>query len=62
MKFLFNLVLVFGGIGGAVIGFLSHIVVESSYELINGLDLSLMLGVFGLIACIQGFANLLMSE
>jgi hypothetical protein len=62
MKFLLNLVLVFGGIGGAVVGFLSRVIVESSYSVINGLDLSLMLGVFGIIACIQGFVNLLMTD
>jgi hypothetical protein len=62
MRFLFNLVLIFGGIGGAVIGFLSRVVVESRYTFIDGLNLSVMLGVFGVIACIQGFANLFASN
>jgi hypothetical protein len=62
MRFLFNMVLVLGGIGGAVIGFLSRIIVESDFAAIDGLDLSVMLAVFGIIACIQGFVNLLMSD
>ena len=62
MKFLFNIVLIFGGIGGAVIGFLSRVVVESQYTVINGLNLSVLLGIFGVIACIQGFVNLHLSD
>ena len=62
MRFFFNLILIFGGIGVAVIGFLSRIIVESRYTLINGLNLSVMLGVFGIVAFIQGFRYLFSSD
>lgn len=62
MKFMFNMVLVFGGVIGAVIAFMSRIVVESHYELINGLNVSILFGVFGIVAFIQGFRNLFASD
>ena len=62
MKFLFNIILIFGGIAGAVLAFLSRIIVESRYDAINGINLSVVLGVFGIVACIQGFINLVISE
>ena len=62
MRHIFNSVLILGGLAGAVIGFLSEVIVNSSFSIINGLDLSLVLGFFCVIAFIQGIVNLILSD
>jgi len=62
MKFLFSLVLIIGGICGAAIGFLSNIVVSSPLTIVDGMELSLALGLFSVVIMINGICNLFSTD
>ena len=59
MKFVFGIVLMIGGLCGALMSFLSDIVVNSSMPLFDGLELSIGLGLFSIVMFIGGLYNLL---
>ena len=58
MKLLFGVICIIGGLTGVAIGFLSNIVVTSSLEIINGLELSMWIGLFSIFVFISGVINL----
>lgn len=58
MKILFNMLLLMGGLCGAAIAFLSDITVDSSLEMINGMELSIILGVFSVIIIINAIVDM----
>jgi DMSO reductase anchor subunit len=58
MKFLFSLFLIIASLLGIIVCFMSSIVVESSLPMINGWELSVTLGVFCLLALINGLYNM----
>lgn len=58
MKLLFGVLCIIGGLTGIAIGFLSSIVVTSSLEIINGLELSIWIGLFSIVVFISGVINL----
>jgi len=58
MKLLFNMILIAAGLAGIAVAFLSDIVVTSSVQIINGTDLSLILGLFSALVLIQSFFSL----
>jgi len=62
MKILFNILLLMGGLCGAAIAFQSNIVVNSSLEMINGMELSIMLGVFSIIVMISAIVNIFTTD
>lgn len=62
MKVLFNVILIAAGLGGIAVAFLSDIVVTSSIQLIDGADLSLVIGVFSALVLIQSFFSMVNSD
>lgn len=58
MRLLVGIILLCGGICGAVIGLLSSIVVNSSLPIIDGLELSIGLTLFSIVTFIGGLYNL----
>ena len=62
MRFLLGTVLIIGSIGGAAISFLSNIVVTSSLPIFDGLNLSLGLALFSVVAFLSGLYNLLLTD
>lgn len=54
MKLLFGAVLFIGSIIGMLVSFLSQIVVNSSVSVINGLEMSLALGIFFILTGLTG--------
>ena len=61
MKFLLSFVLVIGSLVGIAVCFLSHITVDSSLALFNGMELSLKLGIF-FVAVFLGGLSLMFSN
>ena len=62
MKFLFNLLLIMGGLCGAAVSFSSTIVVNSSVTIINGLEFSVYLGAFSVVVLLYGVYNLISNN
>ena len=58
MRFLFSISLLIGGIGGLAISLLGKTVFSSSMLIINGLELSLSIGIFSIIALLSGLYTL----
>jgi hypothetical protein len=54
MKLLFGAVLFIGSVIGMLVSFLSQVVVNSSIPVINGLNMSLALGIFFILAGLSG--------
>ena len=54
MKFLFGVLLIVGGICGTAMSFLSEIIVNSSLPIFDGLQLSVGLGLFFIVAFLSG--------
>ncbi len=54
MKLLFGVVLFLGSVFGMLVSFLGQVVVNSSLSVINGLEMSLMLGVFFIMTGLSG--------
>jgi hypothetical protein len=61
MKFLLSFVLVIGSLTGMAVCVLSKIVVDSSLAFFNGMNLSLVLGIF-FVAVFLGGLSLLFSR
>ena len=62
MKLLFGMFLMTSGLCGIAISFLSNIVVNSTLPIINGLELSVCLGLFSIIALLSGLYNLFSTK
>lgn len=62
MKVLCNMLLIAAGLGGIAVAFLSDIVVTSSVQIIDGADLSLVIGLFSALVLIQSFFNMVNSN
>ena len=58
MRFLFGFALIVGGACGLAISLLSSIVVSSSLLTINGMELSLGLALFSIVAFLGGIYTL----
>jgi len=54
MKLLFGAILFIGSVFGMLVSFLSQIVVNSSLSVINGLEMSLALGIFFIMTGLSG--------
>jgi hypothetical protein len=61
VKFLLSFVLVIGSLAGIAVCLMSDIVVDSSLSFFNGMDLSLILGIF-FVAVFLGGLSLLFSR
>jgi hypothetical protein len=59
MKFLFSLLMIMAGLFGATIFFSSTVVINSSMSFVNGMELSVWLGVFSILMFLSGVFNLL---
>ena len=62
MKFLSGIFLIIGGLSGTVICFLSNIVSNSSLAIFDGLDLSVWLGVFFIVAFLSGLYYMFLTN
>jgi hypothetical protein len=54
MKWITSIILIFGGITGMGVCFLSNITVTSSLSFIDGLNLSMAMGTFFVISFLSG--------
>ena len=62
MKILVSLALISSGLCGSAMSFLSEIVVNSPFAIIDGLELSIWLGVFFLFVFLYGIYNLISTD
>ena len=62
MKLVFNLLLIVSGLAGVVVCFVSDISVSSSLYMIDGLELSIILGVFSAVILLNGLINLFSND
>jgi hypothetical protein len=62
MRLLLGLALMLGGLGGAVLSFSSNIMVSSSLPMINGIQISITLGLFSLVAFLGGVSLMLANN
>ena len=62
MKLLFGALLVIGGLCGAAMSFLCKIVVNSSLPIFDGLELSIALGSFFVVAFLSGIHILVSTD
>lgn len=62
MRIAAGIVLMIGGLCGAVIGFMGTVVVSSPLEILDGLELSSALAGFSIVVFLSGAANLLISS
>ena len=58
MRILLNIILILCGFCGAAVAFLGNITVDSSLEIINGMQLSIVLGVFSVIVIINALVDI----
>ena len=62
MRLLFAMVLMIGGLAGAVMSFTGTITVSSTLAVIDGTELSMAIALFSLVVFISGITNLLSSN
>jgi hypothetical protein len=62
MKVLISLALIGSGLCGSAMSFLSEIVVTSPFAIIDGMELSIWLGVFFLFVFLYGIYNLISTD
>ena len=62
MRIVSGIILMIGGICGAVIGFLGTVIVTSQIEIIDGLELSIALAAFSIVVFLSGVSNLFISK
>jgi hypothetical protein len=62
MRLLFAMILMIGGLVGAVMSFTGTITVSSTLAVIDGTELSMALALFSLIVFISGVSNLFSSN
>jgi hypothetical protein len=62
MRLLFAMILMLGGLVGAVMSFTGTITVSSTMAVIDGTELSMAIALFSLVVFISGITNLLSSN
>lgn len=62
MRLLLGILLTIGGLCGAVMSFISDIVVNSSLAIIDGLELSIGIGVFFIVAFLSGLYIMFLTD
>lgn len=62
MRIIFGIIMMIGGICGAVIGFLGTVEVTSLIEIFDGIELSMALAGFSVVVFLSGVANLFLSK
>jgi hypothetical protein len=62
MRLLLAMVLMIGGLVGAVMSFTGTITVSSTMAVIDGTELSMAIALFSLVVFISGITNLLSSN
>lgn len=62
MRILLGILLMIGGLCGAIMSFFGTIVVSSSLAIIDGLELSIGLALFSLVVFLSGLCHLLPSN
>ena len=62
MKIVMGIILMIGGLCGAVIGFMGTVSVTSSLAIIDGLELAIPLVVFSIVVFISGASSLFTSN
>jgi hypothetical protein len=62
MKLLFGMLLMIGGLCGAIMSFCGTIVVSSSLALIDGVELSLYIALFSIVVFLSGLSTLFSSS
>jgi len=62
MRLLFAMILMIGGLVGAVMSFTGTITVSSTLAVIDGSELSMAIALFSLVVFISGISNLLSSN
>ncbi len=58
MRFIFSILLIVAGLCGVGICLISKISVTSSYYVLDGMELSIALGVFSIVVLLNGLYNL----
>lgn len=58
MRLLFGIIFIVGGICGTFMGVMSDIIIDSSFQAIDGLDLSLILAAFSILVFFNGMYHL----
>jgi|WetSurMetagenome_2_1015567.scaffolds.fasta_scaffold909700_1 hypothetical protein len=58
MKLILSLLIIIGSLVGMAISFMSEIVVDSSFSLFNGMELSMKLGIFFIVVFLGGLSLL----
>jgi hypothetical protein len=62
MKIVSGIILMIGGLAGAVIGLTGEIQVTSTLDIIDGLNLSTILAAFSIFVFLSGIASILSSS
>jgi hypothetical protein len=62
MKMLLGMLLMIGGLCGAIMSFFGTIVVSSSLSMIDGAELSLGIALFSLVVFLSGVSSLFQSS
>ena len=62
MRIVAGIILMIGGLFGAVIGFMGTVVVSSQLEILDGLELSLAMASFSIFAFLSGVSFLFTSN
>ena len=62
MKLLSSIFLIIGGLSGTAICFMSNIVANSSLAIIDGLELSIWLGLFFVVAFLSGLYYMFLAN
>ena len=62
MKIVTGIILMIGGIGGAIVGLMGTVQVTSTLDIIDGMDLSIALTAFSVFVFLNGLGNLISSS
>ena len=62
MRIVAGIILMTGGLCGAVIGFLGTVVVSSQLEILDGLELSMALAGFSIVVFLSGISLMFISN
>jgi hypothetical protein len=61
MRIVAGIILMIGGLCGAIIGLMGTVVVSSQLEILDGLELSVPLAAFSIVVFLSGVAELFVS-
>jgi len=62
MKYMLGIPLIFGSLCGLLISLLGNVITSSPLFIINGIDLSLGIGIFSIIALISGLYTIFVTD